>query len=274
VNGDGIPDLLFGSNNAGGIVVYLGHGDGTFAYAGAVPFSPGSFVLGDFNNDGRLDIASASNQLAWGKGNGKFEAPVTMVANSPGFNWIAAGDINNDGWQDLLLPSYSANELYVLLNDHKGGFKASTISAITKDWSGPVVAWMSDLNRDGNLDAVVEMYYGYAVVVYLGNGKGGFEQPGDTYLKYVGSYPNPPQVGDVNGDGIPDILMPSSGSLGIAYGAGDGGFLPLQYVGTGNNAGQIILTNIHGQSPKIDLPDIVSPDGGGGVMVLINTTPQ
>jgi len=81
-------------------------------------------------------------------------------------------------------------------------------------------------------------------------------------------------VGDVNGDGIPDILMPSSGSLGIAYGTGDGGFLPLQYVGTGNNAGQIILTNIHGQSPKIDLPDMVSPDGGGGVMVLINTTPQ
>jgi len=60
--------------------------------------------------------------------------------------------------------------------------------------------------------------------------------------------------------------------LGIVYGRGDGSFAPQQYVGTGNGAGQIILSNVHGQPASANLPDIVEPDGGGGVMVLINTT--
>jgi hypothetical protein len=76
----------------------------------------------------------------------------------------------------------------------------------------------------------------------------------------------------VNGDGIPDLLLPSSGTLGIAYGRGNGSFAPQQYVGTGNGPAQIILSNVHGQPASANLPDIVEPDGNGGVMVLINTT--
>jgi hypothetical protein len=68
--------------------------------------------------------------------------------------------------------------------------------------------------------------------------------------------------------------MPASGSLGIALGKGDGTFLTQEYVGIGNGAGQIILTNVHGQPATAGLPDIVAPDGSGAVVVLINNTAQ
>jgi hypothetical protein len=70
--------------------------------------------------------------------------------------------------------------------------------------------------------------------------------------------------------GIPDLLLPADGSLGIAYGIGNGTFEPTIAWGVGGSPGQIILENLHGQPAT--MPDIVSPDSGGGVTVLINLT--
>jgi hypothetical protein len=269
LNGDGIPDLLFGSNSAGGVVAYLGNGDGTFTLASTIAVSPGTLVFGDFNHDGKLDFADSSNQLALGNGDGTFQTPVTIVANPPaeGYSWIAAGDVNNDGWTDLLLTNWNITRLlYVLLNNQQGGFTQSAIA----NSEGPLAVALADLNKDGNLDAVVETFYGYDVFVYLGDGTGGFTLKGR--LEYEGSYPSPPAVGDVNGDGIPDMLMPSDGSIQIMLGKGDGTFKGMPSQGVGPGASQILLENLHGQPPKAHLPDIVAPDSTGGVTVLINTT--
>jgi hypothetical protein len=76
----------------------------------------------------------------------------------------------------------------------------------------------------------------------------------------------------VNGDGIPDLLLPADGSVGIAVGKGDGTFLTRFAVGVGPGEGQILLENLHGQSLKAGLPDLVEPDSSGGVTVLINLT--
>lgn len=259
-------------------VAYLGNGDGTFTYAGSVAFNPSSFVLGDFNNDGTLDIAGSSNQLALGNGNGTFQAPVNIVADPPngGFNWVAKGDVNNDGWLDLMLPAATANKTYVLLNNQHGGFTVSTIPGVFDyPYSGPEEVVLADLNLDGNLDAVVDYGINGDVAIYLGNGHGGFELTSQPFLGYLsGPATYPLTVGDVNGDGIPDILMPSYGSLAVALGLGNGWFLTQRYVGTDSGDAQIILSNIHGQAASAGLPDIVSPDRTGGVLVLINTTPE
>jgi hypothetical protein len=80
------------------------------------------------------------------------------------------------------------------------------------------------------------------------------------------------QIGDVNGDGIPDLILPSDGSIGIALGMGNGTFLTPIVIGAGPAEGQIFLQNLHGQSPNAGLPDLLAPDASGGVMVLLNLT--
>ena len=124
LNGDGIPDLLVPS--AGTVVAYLGNGDGTFTLKSTTATPSGGYlVVADFNHDGKLDFADSSNQLALGNGDGTFQAPVAIVSDPPteGYSWIAAGDVNNDGWIDLLFTNWNiTRDLYVLLNNHRGGF--------------------------------------------------------------------------------------------------------------------------------------------------------
>jgi len=268
VNGDGIPDLLVGASN--GIEVYLGNGDGTFQQASVLPVSSFvNLVVGDFNHDGKLDLATSSNQLALGNGDGTFQSPVPYIANLPehGFNWLVAGDLNNDGWTDLIASAriYGGDEgwMFVLLNDHNGKFQQKPF----KTEAEAEAFTLADLNLDGNLDAVIsESDY---AICYLGDGTGGFKA-----LK--GFVPSPglgsiyPLVGDVNGDGIPDVLLGTNGTIAIALGRGDGTFLAPWEVGAGPYVSQIFLENLHGQSPAAGLPDLVAPDAG--VAVLINTT--
>jgi FG-GAP-like repeat/FG-GAP repeat len=272
LNGDGIADLLVGANGLGGVGAYLGNGDGTFSLASVIPVGPAiNLVLGDFNHDGKLDYADSSNNLALGNGDGTFQAPVPILANPPiyGFSWIAVGDLNNDGWPDFFAtqPSYGYGALYVILNDRQGGFTLTTIADAN---NAPNSVMLADLNGDGNLDAVVQSDLAFATI-FLGNGQGGF-QPVQTNIPYPFVDPLPAQIGDVNGDSIPDLLLPADGSIGIALGTGKGTFLTPFEVGAGPGVGQVFMQNLHGQSPTAGLPDLVAPDGTGGVMVLINLT--
>jgi len=107
--------------------------------------------------------------------------------------------------------------LYVLLNDQHGGFT----EALVPHYSANSVT-LADLNADGNLDAVVQSA-GEWVRAFLGNGKGAFEIVQDR-IPYTFLYYAAPQIGDVNGDGIPDLLMPMGSSIGIALGTGKGTF--------------------------------------------------
>jgi hypothetical protein len=267
LNGDGIPDILVGANSLGGVGAYLGNGDGTFTLASITAAGPGMLVLGDFNHDGKLDFADSTNQLALGNGDGTFQAPSNIISNPPalGFNWIAAGDVNNDGWTDLVLtPADYFDYFTVLLNNQRGGFTESTI----EDQDATIGVVLADLNLDGNLDAVIWPVFGGAQI-YLGNGKGGFTLQSQTPA-YPGLDTIMLAIGDVNGDGIPDLLLPADGSLGIAYGIGNGTFEPTVAWGVGASPGQILLENLHGQPASAHRPDIVSPDSGGGVTVLLN----
>jgi hypothetical protein len=142
LNGDGIPDLLVavnGSPNA--LLSYLGNGEGTFTLKSTTPTpnSGGWVVLADFNNHGKLDFATSGNLLALGNGDGTFQTPAAIVANPPssGFSGIAAGDINNDGWQDLVLTNSQTNpplNAFVLVNNQQGGFTLGLHPGTIERW--------------------------------------------------------------------------------------------------------------------------------------------
>jgi hypothetical protein len=270
LNGDGKLDLLVLAQ--GSVYAYLGNGDGTFTLTSTTPTPSGGYLApGDFNHDGKVDFATSGNLIALGNGDGTFQSPTDIVANPPsgGFSGIAAGDINNDGWKDLVLTSavfpVDANTT-VLLNNHTGGFTQvpTTFGALTGQ---PILA---DLNGDGNLDLILGGASGSGAEVYLGNGKGKFtSQPG---------LPGPFEatngvncVADVNGDGIPDILVLGYDTIMIYLGEGNATYATPFGVGTGPSPGSIVVGHLHEQSAP-GLPDIVVPDSSGGVMVLLNLT--
>ncbi|MGA2595365.1 MAG: VCBS repeat-containing protein [Bryobacteraceae bacterium] len=267
LNGDGIPDLLVPAN--GTVVVYLGNGDGTFTLKSTTATPSGGYLaLVDFNHDGKLDFATSGNLLALGNGDGTFQTPTAFVSSPPsgGFSNIAVGDINNDGWPDVVLTNLDVpySNLYVLLNNQHGGFTQvpTSFGELTSQ------AILADLNGDGNLDLVLQFDSGSGV--YFGDGTGAFTPGPGIPGPIAGGGIN--MVADLNGDGIPDIAVETSGTMAIYIGIGDGTYETPFDIGTGPSPGDILVENLHGQSPSRGLPDIVAPDTSGGVMVLINLT--
>jgi hypothetical protein len=145
----------------------------------------------------------------------------------------------------------------VLLNNHKGGLVQ--VPTDFDELAGQVI--LADLNGDGNLDL------GISSIVYLGNGKGEFQEKSSLSSPMYG----PNMVADVNGDGIPDIAIQGMGTIVLFLGLGDGTYATPFYLGVGPTAEDLFPANLHGQQASAGLPDL-EPDGTGGVMVLINTT--
>ena len=180
--------------------------------------------------------------MALGSGDGTFQNPTDIMASPPdSFSGIASGDINNDGWTDLVLTSnvfpIDAN-VVVLLNNHKGGFAQvpTTFGALTYN---PILA---DLNGDGKLDLILSYTGGLALnpplgaTLYLGNGAGVF-----TFSQTLGgnSLPGPSLnfVADINGDGIPDVFVLSNDTIELFLGEGNMTYAAPFNVGTGPSPG-------------------------------------
>jgi hypothetical protein len=247
LNGDGILDLAVATSTS--VVTLLGNGDGTFTQKSSLPTPVGAgyIVLADFNHDGKLDFATSSNLIALGNGDGTFQTPTNVAAVVPpgGFTYVATGDINNDGWPDLVFSvDEQAASAYVLLNNE---------------------AVLADLNGDGNLDLIL------SYSVYLGNGQGDFTF--DTELSFdTGAQFGFNIVADVNGDGIPDVEFLSANTVAIFLGKGDGTFETPYFLGGGQSPGDLLAVNAHGQAAGAGKPDLLLPDETGGILTLFNLT--
>lgn len=155
-NGDGIPDLVaLQYFSPGGATVFLGKGDGTFT-ATATPLTldtfPRSVVVGDFNSDGKLDLAIGFNNAVavfLGNGDGTFNQASGSPYSSAGQS-LQAGDFNHDGKLDLAgLDNYNdLVDLYLGVGD--GTFAVtSTTPAVSQAWLGPFAIVAADFNGDG-----------------------------------------------------------------------------------------------------------------------------
>lgn len=213
----------------------------------AVQGGPGNVLIGDMNNDRKLDLIVAfarerSITVLEGKGNGEFGRALsnTILKDAPGE--IAMGDLNGDGKLDVAVTSHDSYGVTLLTGDGKGGLAQSPASPIVmKLGQHPHTHGLAvvDVNRDNKLDLLTCNNADNDISLALGDGHDNFTRAPQSFP--VGPSPYPFAVCDVNNDGWPDIVatatatgpsrreqLPLSRALTLLLSDGKGGLAPHQ----------------------------------------------
>jgi hypothetical protein len=271
-NKDGKLDLIAAAStlNNTSQYLYVLPGDGTggfgaphliFTPPSGSSFSQGNFALGDFDADGRADVAVttttfsnrgdiASTTLHVLYGNGALGFSATAPFNFAGQFNVSSGDLNSDGRTDLFGITYGntdysgPNRLTLLYSQPSRTFATYTTSApafvggsspngLTPGLTGPLA--MADFNGDGKMDLVASIdYYQNGSINQLAFFLAG-ATPGafTTQLVNLSGYTNltNPAVGDFNQDNKPDVLVAQSN---VGNSAPDYLTAALNRTGTGN----------------------------------------
>src|SRR2546425_10454125 len=181
----------------------------------------------DLNRDGHLDLVATARLVKpalhmWlGDGKGSF-TPINPTWTDIGYAALATGDINGDGFPDIVAASHFG-VVQTLLSDGRGGFTEK----ILQRGDGYVAAQLADVNGDGRLDLILVGYEKAGLEVYLGDGTGNWN------LHSTLPEPRPGQtmpgralvVRDLNHDGHLDLIAAfQRWGIYVYYGDGQGNF--------------------------------------------------
>jgi len=233
-------------------VTRLFAGSLTLADHPASGVNPAGIATGDFNGDGRTDMAVANEigpniSIFLGAGGGSFQAPVLYTGVSQP-DAIVVGDFNGDGKQNLAVANASANSVTIFLGNGNGTFQISSAAV----GYVPYGIAAGDFNGDGLIDLVTSNEGSGSVSVLLGNGDGTFQTA--TTVTLGGNTPQSIVVGDFNGDGISDVAVClfDQNTVEVLLGkSGSGLQAPLPY-GVGTNPKGLAVADLNGDG-KADL---------------------
>jgi hypothetical protein len=313
LNFDGYPDLVVANVcqsstncNNGTIAVLFGNGDGTFrapTIYNAGGYWNFSVVIGDVNGDGIPDLVvgnylqcitctEGAVSVFLGDGDGTFQAPVSYSSAGYEVYSVAMGDVNRDGRTDLVVTNNCQSStacpgpggLSVLLGNGDGTFQPAVPYSSGGYW-GPDAVVIVDVNGDGTPDLVAPNYCLSGstcpgpgdVAVLIGLGDGTFQQP--VSYNSGGYHAFLVAVGDVNGDGHPDLVVANEcdsascnhGVAGVLLGNGDGTFQAAQtYSSGGSTPYAVVVADVNGDGK----PDVLMANAfSNTVGVLLNNAP-
>jgi hypothetical protein len=227
LNGDKHLDLIIGGNNA--ITFYLGDGRGHFQslptpYPGGNPNIFSGIVLGDFNKDGKVDFSLANpyatdTSVFLGNGDGTFPLPTLEPINF-GNRSVDTADFDGDGNLDLLL---GLNRIGVVCPG-KGDGTFNTSNPYYLATSGTdinprayaALAVAADIDGDKKIDAVVADDHSESINVFINDGTGKFPQATPDFSAAIDGGLYDLATADLNGDGLPDIIVTSSTTQNIS----------------------------------------------------------
>ena len=296
VNGDGKPDLIVANANDNTVSVLLnttapGATAPSFAaqqtfITGAQPYS---VTVADVNGDGMPDLIVANvtdntvsvllNTTAPGAATPSFAVQQTF-ATGANPNSVTTADVNGDGKPDLIVANFSDNTVSVLLNTTAPGATTPSFAAqqTFATGAGPYSVTAADVNGDGKPDLIVANANANTVSVLLNTTAPGAATPSFAVQQTAatGANPNSVTVADVNGDGMPDLIVANVTDSTVsvllnttAPGAAIPSFAAQQTFATGTSPTSVTVADVNGDG-KPDL--IVANSGSNTVSVLLNTT--
>jgi hypothetical protein len=283
-NGDGKTDLALPNHDTQLVTVLLGDGRGGFAPAPGSPITvdsrphPHGLAAADFNGDGKLDLVVESWQidrveLLFGDGQGRFASPGPQfpTGRMP-YQRVRSGDLNGDRRADVITTNTNGSSVTVLLGSRSDRLEPAPGSPFAVAPS-PFVSASGDVNGDGRRDLAVGHFSGQltnrsrdAVTILLGDGKGGLAvAPGSPFK--AGHAPIGLALGDVDGDGRPDLAVANfgGGDVMIFRGDGKGGFTPAGTFPVGGAPAAVAIADLDGDGRA----DVVSADSGSNQVTVL-----
>lgn len=275
ITGGSEPDAVLGAESR--IIILTGNGDGTFTqtlvinspdgvlHYGIVSQTWDVIKLADLDSDGDLDLIAGSRGYE----------RITVYKNDPFGTFTLADDITGIPVTDVEVGKLNAGavpDLFVSVYEQApfvlSGNGDCTYTILVQDY-GKSFAWrdaeLSDFDSDGNLDAVVagnnELQY-YTMLLF-GNGDGTFDVSDQCFWN-AGLIA---AVGDLNGDGFPDIVvLESTGASKIYLNNGNGVFTEVSQDFIPGYCSDYKLADFDGDS---DL-DLFTADSGLGILTWKN----
>ncbi len=297
INGDGLPDIVTSNYNSSSVSILQNTttpGASSASFAAALNIVDGTatqpigVAVADFNGDGAPDIAVANH----------FSSTVSILLNTtpPGSSLpsvapiqsfstgsraiaVAVQDINGDGLPDVAVANYKSNTVSVLLNTTAPGSTVPSFAPHVDFTTGkyPISVAIGDVNGDGKPDLIVANSASNTVSVLLNNTVAGAAIPKFAAKTdfAVGSQPLFVVLGDLNGDGKPDLAVANEKSNNIsilrnttATGATTPTFATKTNFAVGQNPVALAIADLNGDG----MPDIAtSNSSSNSASVLLNT---